>query len=82
MTVDEVKKAADYVRELEEALYEWEMRGASCEAELPVLVSVIKGLMDAAYASEDENRRVALARLEYRARWCYKAILRRGGMTN
>ncbi len=53
-----------------------------CEAELPVLVPVIKGLMDAAHASEDEDGRVALARLEYRARRCYKAILRRGGMTN
>ena len=84
MTEAELRQIADQIDELEGALMEWDIRGDGATARLPWLHQIITDLMRASAQTtdDDQNTRVRLADLEYRARRCRKAILRRGGLTN
>ncbi len=84
MTDAEFQTIAEQIDELEGALQEWDIRGDGATARLPWLHSLIVQLMDASAQTtdDDQDTRVKLAELEYRARRCRGAILRRGGLTN
>jgi hypothetical protein len=70
----EIKQIADYVKELEEGLVEWDYDRIAMQAELPYLYQVIKRLMDATYKTEDQKLKPLLAMIEYKARKCKKCI--------
>ena len=84
MTDAEFQTIADQIDELEGALMEWDVRGDGAVARLPWLHQIIVQLMDASAQTtdDDQDSRVRLGGLEYRARRCRGAILRRGGLTN
>lgn len=64
----EIKQIADYVKELEEGLVEWDYDHIAMQTELPYLYQVIKGLMDATYKTHDLKLKPLLATIEYKAR--------------
>ncbi len=84
MTDHEFQAIADQIDELEGALQEWDIRGDGATARLPWLRETIVSLMQASAQTtdDDQDAREKLAELEYRARRCRGAILRRGGLTN
>ncbi len=84
MTDAEFQTIAEQIDELEGALMEWDIRGDAATARLPWLHQTIVALMQASAQTtdDDQDTRVKLAGLEYRARNCRGAILRRGGLTN
>ena len=84
MTDADFQTIADQIDELEGALQEWDIRGNAATVRLPWLHETIVQLMKASAQTtdHDQDTRVKLAGLEYRARRCRKAILRRGGLTN
>jgi hypothetical protein len=45
----EIKSIADYLKDLEEGLYEWDYRGITTQGHLTELYRIIKLLMDATY---------------------------------
>jgi hypothetical protein len=44
----EIKAIADYLKDLEEGLYEWDYRGITTQGQLTELYRIIKRLMDIA----------------------------------
>ena len=70
----EIKKIADYIRKLEEGLYELDFRGQTTHVHLNKLYQIIKRLMDATFKTEDQRLKVLLATLEYKARKCKQCI--------
>lgn len=67
MELGQVKQVADYVKELEEGLVEWDYDHIAMQTELSYLYPVIKRLMDATYKTEDHKLKPLLATLEYKA---------------
>ncbi len=45
----EIKSIADYLKDLEEGLYEWDYRGITTQGHLTELYRIIKRLMDATF---------------------------------
>ena len=77
----EIKAVADYLKDLEEGLYEWDYRGLPTLYHLPKLCKLIKQLMDEAFQADQELKPV-LAVLEYKARRCKQCIERRLAVRN
>ena len=77
----EIKQIGDYIKDLEEGLYEWDYDNIAMQAEMPCLYQVIKQLMDATFKA-DQDLKVLLASLEYKARKCKECIEQRTAIRN
>ena len=53
MTKPEIKRIADYLKDLEEGLYEWDYRGLTSQRHLAELYRIIKTLMDETFRTRD-----------------------------
>jgi len=82
MTTEELQQIIGYAKEIEEALYEWDMDGLAMTTELPMLHQTIEKLMKASEESEEEDFRVLLAATEKRVRVCRACCLRRLSLGN
>ena len=78
----EIKQIADYLKDLEEGLYEWDYRGITTQGHLTELYRIIKRLMDATFKTKDQQLKLLLATLEYKARKCKQCIERRLAVRN
>ena len=78
----EIKQIADYVKDLEEGLVEWDYDHVAMQTELPYLYQIIKRLMDATYKTDDQRLKPLLATLEYKARKCKECIEARLAVKN
>lgn len=78
----EIKEIGDYLKDLEEGLYEWDYRGITTQGQLTELYRIIKTLMDATFETKDQQLKVLLATLEYKARKCKECIERRLAVRN
>lgn len=78
----EIKQIADYIKDLEEGLYEWDYRGITTQGHLTELYRIIKRLMDATFETKDQELKPLLATLEYKARKCKACIERRLAVKN
>lgn len=77
----EIKQIADYLKDLEEGLYEWDYRGITTLGDLTELCRIIQTLMDATFKADQELKPL-LATLEYKARRCKECIERRLAIRN
>jgi hypothetical protein len=77
----EIKQIADYLKDLEEGLVEWDYRGITTQGHLTELYRIIKRLMDATFEADQELKPL-LATLEYKARKCKQCIEARTGVRN
>ena len=82
MTKPDIKRIGDYLKDLEEGLYEWDYRGMAVLYRLPELYRIIKLLMDETFKAKDKQLKVLLATLEYKARKCKESIERRSAVRN
>ncbi len=82
METAQIQRIREYVTELEEGLYEWDYRGLPTLGNLTELYRIIEQLMKATSKEQDENQRVLLAALEYKARRCKECIERRLAVRN
>ncbi len=73
----QVKQIGDYLKDLEEGLYEWDYRGITTLGHLTKLYQIIEQLMNATFKNKDKKLKVLLATLEYKARKCKICIERR-----
>ena len=78
----EIKRIAEYLKDLEEGLYEWDYRGITTQGHLTKLYGIIKRLMDATFETKDQELKPLLATLEYKARKCKQCIERRLAVRN
>jgi len=78
----EIKCIAGYLKDLEEGLVEWDYQGITTQGHLTDLYRIIKRLMDATYKTKDQQLKVLLATLEYKARKCKQCIEARTGVRN
>ncbi|MQY62125.1 hypothetical protein GH146_02405 [archaeon] len=78
----EIKRIGDYLKDLEEGLYEWDYRGITTTGHLTKLYQIIKTLMDATFKTKDQQLKVLLATLELKARKCKQCIEVRTGIRN
>ena len=69
-----IKRIPDYLKDLEEGLYEWDYRGITMQGQLTELYRIIERLMDATFESKDQDKRVLLAALELKAGKCKEFI--------
>lgn len=51
----EIKQIADYLKDLEEGLYEWDYRGITTQGQLTELYRIIKRLMHATFKTKDQR---------------------------
>ena len=77
----EVKQIADFLIEVREDLYEGD-GDAALRLNLTELHRVIRRLMDATFATQDQELKVLLAGLEYEARMRKQEIEGRLGVRN
>ena len=82
MIKSEIQQTVAYIKDLTESLYEWDDGVISWQIELPKLHETIAGLMQASAESDDADKRLLLAKLEYEARKCRNCILRRTAVRN
>lgn len=82
MEKGEIKQIADYLKDLEEGLVEWDYRGITTQGHLTKLYGIIERLMNATYETKDQQLKPLLATLEYKARKCKKCIEARTGVRN
>ncbi len=78
----EVKAIGEYLKDLEEGLYEWDYRGITTLGHLTEVYRIIKLLMDETFKAKDKQLKVLLATLEYKARKCKECIERRLAVRN
>ena len=77
----EIKQIADYLKDLEEGLVEWDYRGITTQGHLTKLYGIIERLM-ATFETKDQQLKPLLATLEYKARKCKQCIEARTGVRN
>ncbi|MBA7677994.1 hypothetical protein ES703_86261 [subsurface metagenome] len=77
----EIKRLADYLKDLEEGLYEWDYRGITTQGQLTELYRIIERLMAATF-KVDQELKPLLATLEYKARKCKQCIEKRLAVRN
>ena len=78
----EIKRIADYLKDLEEGLYEWDYRGITTLGYATELHRIIESLMNATFGAKDKRTKALLTSLEYRARCCKGCIERRLAVRN
>lgn len=69
-----IKQIADYVKDLEEGLVEWDYDRIAVQTELPYLYQLIKRLMDSTFKTGNRQLKPLLATIEYKARKCKQCI--------
>ena len=77
-----IKPTLDYLKELKEQLYEFELSHVEMTLEMHSLYKLIEKLMDMTFESSDDKMKVRLALLEKKARECYDCIKSRLAMQN
>ena len=82
MNKAEIKQIAEYIKDLEEGLYEWDYTDETAEYHLTQVRQVIKRLMDATFESEDQIEKQLLATLNLKAHKCKECIERRNAVRN
>jgi len=70
----EIWQIAAYIKDLEEGLVELDYRGITTLGDLNRLYEIIPSLMDATFKTKDQDLKVILANLEYKARRCKNYI--------
>ncbi len=78
----EIKAIAEYLKDLEEGLVEWDYRGITTQGHLTKLYGIIERLMNATYETKDQELKPLLATLEMKARKCKQCIERRLAVRN
>ena len=78
----EIKRIANYLKDLEEGLNEWDYTGLTAQRKLDELYPIIKTLMDETFKAKDRDLKILLASLEYKARKCKECIEQRTGTRN
>ncbi|MBA7629925.1 hypothetical protein ES703_37432 [subsurface metagenome] len=78
----EIKQIADYLKDLEEGLVEWDYRGITTQGHLTELYGIIERLMQATFETKNQKLKPLLATLEYKARKCKQCIEARTGVRN
>ena len=78
----EIKCIGEYIKDLEEGLYEWDYRGITTQGHLTKLYGIIERLMQATFETKDQQLKPLLATLEYKARKCKQCIETRTGVRN
>ncbi len=73
---------ADYLKDLEEGLVEWDYRGITTQGHLTELYGIIERLMQATFKTKDQELKLLLATLEMKARKCKQCIEARTGVRN
>jgi hypothetical protein len=82
MEMNKIKQVADYFKELEEVLFEWDYDHIAMKVELPYLYQVIKRLMDATFKTDDQKLKPLLVAIEHKARKCKECIEARLAVKN
>ena len=82
MEKGEIKQIGAYLKDLEEGLVEWDYRGITTQGHLTKLYGIIEQLMQATYETKDQQLKLLLATLEYKARKCKQCIEARTGVRN
>ena len=82
MNESETREIADYLKDLEEGLYEWDYQDDTAEYHLTQVRLVKKRLMDATFESEDQIEKQLLATLNLKAHNCQECIMRRNAIRN
>ena len=72
MTKAQIKQVGDYLKNLEENLYNY--NSVALQAELPKLYQTIKLLMDETFHTQDQELKPLLAYMELRLRNCKQYI--------
>ncbi len=75
----EIKRIVDYLKDLEQGLYEWDYRGITIQGHLTELYGIIERLMQATFETKDQELKPLLATLEMKARKCKQCIETRTG---
>jgi hypothetical protein len=78
----EIKRISEFLKDLEEGLYEGDYSGVFARQKLDGLYSVIPKLMDETFKAKDRQLKVLLASLEYKARKCKECIEQRTAVRN
>jgi len=78
----EIIPTLEYLKELEEQLYEFELSNVEMTLEMHNLYKLIEQLMDMTFESRDDNMKVQLAVLEKKARECSDCIKSRLAIQN
>jgi hypothetical protein len=78
----EIKQIADYLKDLEEGLVEWDYRGITTQGQLTELYGIFERLMQATFETKDQGLKILLATLENKARKCKECIERRLAIRN
>jgi hypothetical protein len=66
----EIKRISEFLKDLEEGLYELDYAGIFARQKLDELYRVILTLMDETFKAKDRDLKILLASLEYKARKC------------
>ena len=82
MLKPQIKEISEYLKDLEEGLYEWDYDRIAMQTEWPKLYQTIKLLMDETYKTKDQKLKPILAIIELRARRCKECIEMRLGVRN
>ena len=82
MNETETREIVEYIKDLEEGLYEWDYADDVAEFHLTQARQVIKRLMDAIFEREDKIEKVLLATLNFKANNCQECIVRRNAINN
>ena len=77
----EIKRIADYIKDLEEGLYEWDYRAITAQGQLTELYRIIKRLTNTTFEADHEFKPL-LVSLEYKARKCKQCIKARTAVRN
>ncbi len=59
----EIKQIADYLKDLEEGLYEWDYRGITTQGHLTKLYGIIERLMDATFETKDQELKTTFSNI-------------------
>jgi hypothetical protein len=82
MEKGEIKQIGDYIKDLEESLYEWDYDQIAMQTEWSYLYKIIQRLMDATFKTKDQDLKPLLAYMELKARKCKECIEQRLAVRN
>ena len=74
MTNPEIKQIGDYIKDLEEGLYEFDYDRISMQTEYAKVYKIIETLQKLTFETKDQDLKPVLATLELRAHKCLENI--------
>ena len=74
MNTTDTKHTLNYLKEIEEQLYEFELSEVEMILEMHHLYKLIENLMNLTFESSDDKEKVQFAVVEKKARKCYDCI--------